>query len=107
MRRILCGTPKANCSGSVMQVSAWLGGVAGQKVHSDSPEAFKCYARYLVNELGYERLGSREFRTPDMGILVITKQTRFGAELRGGKRGQKLQAGDRVMPKNKRSGVLI
>lgn len=107
MRRVMCGTPKEHCSGSSMQVNAWLGGVAGQKVHADSPEAFRCHARYLTNVRGYERLSSREFLTPDIGILVLTKQTRFGAELRGGKRGQKLMAGDRVMPKSNRSGVVF
>jgi len=66
-RKVMCGTPQGKCSGSKMSVNAWLGGSAGQKVHADSPEAFKCYRAYLISE-GYTALGSREMLPPDGGM---------------------------------------
>jgi hypothetical protein len=111
MRKILCGTPKQNCSGSTTPVSAWIGGLAGQKTHNDARDAFRCYSRYLVNTLGAEQVGGREFRLPPgnplnvEGVLVLTKQSRFGSELRGGKTSEK-GGGKRVMPKSG-SGVFV
>lgn len=111
MRKILCGTPKQHCSGSATPVSAWLGGQSSQKAHNDAPDAFRCYARYLTGVVGAEQIGGREFRMPPgnslnvEGVLVLTKQSRFGAELRAGKTSEK-GGGKRVMPKSG-SGVMI
>jgi hypothetical protein len=55
-------------------------------MHGSSKEAFRCYVAYLM-KIGYERIGMREFRSPEGGpILVLTKQTKFGSVMRPGKR---------------------
>lgn len=101
-RKILCGTPTKHCSGSLTPTSAWLGGA--QRAHNSSEDAFRCYARYLVGVLGGEQVGGREFRLPEgnelgvSGVLVLTKKSRFGGELRPGKSGEKTQ-GKRFEPK--------
>lgn len=86
-QRVMCGTPHEYCSGSNVKTSSWLG--SSQRVHSDSPQAFRCYARFLL-ATGYEAVGAREFRKvgANEGILVLTKKSHFGAILRTGKRPQ-------------------
>lgn len=91
----LCPTPKKFCQGSVSQTSKAL---AGEKVHGTHEQAFQCYANYLMNILGYKRIGSREFQGPD-GIEVLTKKSRFGMRLRLGK-------GRRSMPRGIGGGVI-
>jgi len=91
-----------------MAVNAWLGGNMMQKVHPDSVDAFKCHRKYLINVEGFVPLSSRDLRAPDgSGVRVLTKQSHFGAELRGGKGGDKMSSASRVMPMNARSGVII
>jgi len=110
MRAYLCGTPSSDCTGSNTPVSAWLGGSRMQRTHSTPQDAFKCYKRHLIKN-GYEPIGSRELRAPaetGLGILVLTKPSHFGAELRGGKTGKKgASTGKRLMPKGRRSGVMV
>lgn len=91
MRKYLCGTPQEHCIGSAFGTSARLGGKRSYKMHPDSPEAFKCYRRYLIKELHYEPIGSRELKAPNGPVLVLAKQSRFGAELRRGKEGGRAQ----------------
>jgi len=75
------------------------------KAHNSAPEAFKCHARYLIKVLGYEQVGSREFRPPDGGpILVLTKKCRFGGVLRKGKGSG--EGGNRVMPRRRLGGFI-
>lgn len=79
-----------------------------QKVHADSADAFKCHRKYLINIEKFVPLGSRELAAPDgSGVRVLTKQSRFGAILRGGKSGDKSSSAHRVMPIGKRSGVIV
>lgn len=48
-------------------------------------EAFKCHVRWLKAQ-GYTQIGSREFRPPDGGpVLVLPKKSKFGGLLRQGK----------------------
>lgn len=100
---VLCGTPKQFCSGSNPHMSKSLEGV---KVHADSEQAFKCYARYLVKERGYERIGSREFKPPEGYVLVLNKKSNFGGKLRKGKSPKKGAAGNRFMA-GKRTGGMV
>jgi hypothetical protein len=58
----------------------------GVKVHATPQEAFACHARYLISQ-GYTRLGQREFHKEGEPIRVLTKKSRFGGILRGGKKG--------------------
>ncbi|KKL96411.1 hypothetical protein LCGC14_1844780 [marine sediment metagenome] len=101
--KVLCGTPKIECTGGNTQVSAMMGG--SRKAHSGNLEAFRCYAAYLLRA-GYERVGSREFRNPDGGITVLTKKSRFGSRLRKGKAGGDT-GGSRYMPKDRTGGTII
>jgi hypothetical protein len=104
MRRYVCGTPVGSCSGGSSMVSARLGN--GQRTHASPQEAFKCYYRYLVS-VGYEPIGHRELRAPDgSGILVLTKKSHFGGELRSGKGGEK-SGKSRFMPMGRRPGLIF
>ena len=98
-RMWLCGVPQSRCTGGNVVTSEGLGKIT-KKAHSSPHEAFRCHARYLVKELGYVQIGSREFRLGDGPILVLTKKSRFGAELRPGKLG-------RWMPAKRNSGAII
>jgi hypothetical protein len=104
MRRYLCGAPPQHCSGNGTFPSAGLG--KSIKAHVSSVDAFKCYSRYLVNVEGYERIGGREFLKKGEGVLVLTKQSRFGAELRPGKSNEKSNKAARFMPKSG-GGVIV
>ena len=108
MAAYLCGVPQEHCEGGFRITSKSLGGKKGCRVHSSSSEAFRCYARYLVRVLGYQRIGPREYRPPDGGpVLVLTKKCRFGGRLRPGKSGEKGKyRGDRVMPHKHPSGMI-
>lgn len=89
--RVLCGTPKEHCFGSKLITDQAIG---SGKCHRTHDEAFKCYANYLVNVLGYKRLSAREFQLNDEPVLVLTKKMRYGAHLRWGKeRGRFMPSG--------------
>ena len=84
-RRYLCGTPKAECTGTVAQVSSCGEPQEACKVHMSPEEAFRCYSRYLVKH-GYIQTGPRDFKDPKDGMnLVLTKKSHFGAMVRPGK----------------------
>lgn len=105
MRKYMCGVPKNHCSGSNSFVSSGLG--KNQKLHQTSPDAFKCYARYLVNIEGFTRVASREFSKPGEPHLIINKQSKFGYELRAGKSGKKgASTNSRFMPKSG-GGIIL
>ena len=88
MNKYTCGVPKEYCNGSVAPM--FSSGIRKNlyKAHSSPQEAFNCHARYLVKVLGYERVGSREFVKGDEPVRVLTKKSKFGGRLRGGKSGQ-------------------
>jgi hypothetical protein len=98
-KHYLCGTPPAECYGSYTDTSARASEAAKQKMrkmHSTREEAFKCHCRYLLRT-GHKRVGPREFETPHGSVLVLTKKSHFGGELKRGKsEGGK---GTRFMPK--------
>lgn len=56
------------------------------KLHGSPQDAFACYVRFL-EQTGHERVGHREFRRPQGGILLLTRQSRFGTKVRLGKEG--------------------
>jgi hypothetical protein len=103
--RFLCGTPKRFCKGSPVACNAGLGKRFEQKAHTSSSDAFKCYKTYKIKEEGFVEIGSRELRSPDgSGILVLSKQSKFGAALRKGKSESSI----RFQPKGRAaSGVII
>ena len=108
MRVQSCGVPDAHCNGRsvICDMNVIRKTI---KVHNTPQEAFRCYSRYLVNVLGYKRLGSREFQLgEDAPILVLTKASRFGAPFRHGKYGgEGAGRGKRVTPYGKQTGGWI
>jgi hypothetical protein len=97
MYRVACLTPEDECGGAVTEVNANLKGQGRpRKLHATHVEAFHCHVNYLMRT-GHQRIGNREFRAPGGGILVLTKQTRYGAEFRMGKAPQG-KGGRRFMP---------
>ncbi len=107
MRKYVCGVNPSECSGAVLQTSAGLRGKI-VKAHGSPLEAFRCKRRDLLRQ-GYKEVGMREFSPPDGGpILVLTKKSRFGAALRGGKRGGGLASEtSRVMPLKRTGGGVF
>jgi hypothetical protein len=97
----LCITPRVHCSGTPAKLNAGLE-KRGLKKHGSPNEAMCCYASYLENVVGCEKLSDREFRHPNGGpIEVLTRASRFGCVLRSGKRGDNMGTGsDRGMPKS-------
>jgi hypothetical protein len=107
MRRFTCGVEGNKCSGGGTMASHGLGGFI--KTHSSPQEAFRCKRASLIAE-GYEQIGSREFRPPKgVGggyILVLSKPSHFGGELRKGKTGEKGTGKARVMNNSGRAGYI-
>jgi hypothetical protein len=109
MRKYSCGVSREHCTGTSIGLNSRCGGNLNPKVklHSTRKEAFKCKCRHLIST-GHERVGSREFREPNGGpIVVLTKVSHFGAEWRSGKGGK--DAGTNAVPKrgNKSVGFAI
>lgn len=104
-RKYLCGVPREHCSAPLVAASAMMEGFDKRiKAHGSSEEAFRCMAHYLVNVVGAEQIGSREFRMPDSeggGVRVLTKKSRYGAEVRTGKYPS------RYMPGGPHAGGII
>lgn len=102
MRKYMCGTPADTCGGGKMETN-----MGWQNVHSSPQDAFKCYRRWLIKQ-GYTLVGTRELRPPNGGpILVLTKPSHFGGEMRGGKKAQNLSKSKRLNPKGGRAGLMI
>jgi hypothetical protein len=98
---VMCGVPKEHCTGGNRQVSAGLRKTI--KAHSSAIEAYNCMARYLVKQ-GYTAKPNREFHKEGEPVLVLTKKSRYGGALRGGKAGRSMPAkGGKKM----RSGGLV
>ncbi len=93
--RVLCGTPKEHCTGGVLQTDQQF---PTNKCHSSHEDAFRCYVRYLVQELGYIRIGGHEFLEPGVTVHVISKKSRFGGLLVTGKEHK------RYMPEKRKQG---
>jgi hypothetical protein len=88
-KRRLCGVPVHECRGDAGGLSP---GLSGLKSHATAEEAFECYRAWLLRQ-GYRQIGSREFVPPGIGgIVVLTRKSRFGALLRGGKEGRHMPA---------------
>jgi hypothetical protein len=102
-RKYLCGVPREYCSAPLVAASAMMEGFDKRfKAHASPQEAFRCMRRYLVNVKGAEQVGSREFRIPgEDGIRVLTKKSRYGAEVRVGKYS------NRYMPGGPHAGGLV
>src|SRR5689334_11732959 len=100
-----CGTPRNACSGSTLSVSHGLSGTSQAHGHSSPEEAFKCHRAHLLGQ-GYTQLDGRALRPPvgpdgELGeVVILTKPSRFGGMLRGGK-------GSRSMPNGKHGGNIV
>src|SRR3990167_8649639 len=109
-RAIYCGTPIAECTGSLVTLNGmWrpdgkYNNKSG-KLHHDRTQAFQCYCRHLVGQ-GYKRLGRREFEGPTGAVLVLDKMSRFGGEFRKGKMGDKSKADSRFTPIRGRGAIV-
>lgn len=108
MRKVYCGTPIDTCNGSMVTLNAaWTPdgnkNKKSGKVHASHEEAFRCYCRHLIS-IGYERVGKREFALNGGPVLVIDKPSRFGAEFRKGKEGDK--SSSRFTPMRGRGAVV-
>ena len=77
------------------------------RFHHTSEQAFKCHAADLLRQ-GFKQIGTREFAPPDGGpIRVLTKKSRFGGLLRGGKSGEaKGGPPTRAMPVGRTGGFI-
>lgn len=83
-----CGVPNASCCGSVTPTNNGIRSKEAIKTHPQPEQAFACMRRHLINDLGYKQIGGRDFMPPDGGpVRVLTKQSRFGQQLRPGKEG--------------------
>lgn len=99
-----CGCPKDACSGANARVNMALG--TGRRLHPSPEDAFRCRQRYLIS-IGYEQLGSREFKAPDgSGVLILTKQSRFGSMLRNGKEGTRNMSNVKIKGGGRRGGNI-
>jgi hypothetical protein len=93
--RYVCGVPAAHCTGGKVTTDQQIN---SGKAHTTPSDAFNCMARYLVQVLGYKRVGGREFDPQDGGpIRVLTKKSRYGGKMKLGKEG-------RYMPDERRHG---
>lgn len=107
MQRVYCGVPIAVCSGSYVTLNAaWNpDGMANKKsgkLHTDHQSAFRCYCRYLISQ-GYVRVGQKEFQKDDGPVLILDRQSKFGAVFRLGKASEKTKS--RFTPKNGRGAT--
>lgn len=108
MRKVYCGVPIDTCNGGLMTLNAaWAPDGSKNKksgkLHSSHEEAFKCYCKHLAS-LGYVRVGNREFTLNDGPVLVLDKPSKFGAEFRKGKEGDK--SSSRFTPMVGRGGIV-
>ena len=89
---VLCGVPTEHCIGARYVTDQQL----PPKCHASHSAAFNCMKRYLVSVMGYEQIGSRDFRPPDGGpIRILTKRSKYGARLRTGKMQERFMPEDR------------
>lgn len=105
MRKFICGVPTKECCGADLMVNKAL---TVKKGHGTSEEAFKCYAKWLISQ-GYKQIGHREFQKDNEPIIVLTKKSKFGGQLRYGK-GDKGIKGNRYIPRighMAKAGIVI
>lgn len=108
--KVACQTPTEYCGAPFCEVNNnLLGQSRPRKLHASHEEAFNCYCAHLIRT-GHERVGGREFRAPGGGIVLMSKQTRYGARFRTGKASQG-KGGKRFVPDNlfgtTTNGVII
>lgn len=106
-RGFACGVAKEYCNGTSFSMSKSIEN-AIKKFHRSPVEAFNCHRADLLRQ-GYTQVGPREFSPPDGGpIRVLTKKSRFGGLLRGGKRGEANSGGPptRMMPLKRFGGII-
>jgi len=99
--RWLCGARAGCCNGGKIMLNK-----SDAKAHSSPGEAFRCMKNYLVNELGYEQIGQREFVRPQDGYVeVLTKKSRFGTRVVTGKSAEGM-SGKRFTFRRHRGGSI-
>jgi hypothetical protein len=95
--KVACQTPEDECGAALTEVNNNLKGQGRpRKLHASHQEAFNCHVRFLL-KTGHVRKGGREFLKPGGGILVLTKQSRYGGRFRVGKAPMG-KGGARFMP---------
>ena len=88
MNKYLCPTPREVCTGKLTSMNNFYNRTKNAKLHGSPQAAFDCYVRYLLLT-GHVRVAAREFRQPQGGILLLTRQSRFGTRVRLGKEGSR------------------
>lgn len=78
-RAYICGVPPEFCTGSVGVKQKAV--PEKTKLHGGRDQSFKCKVQFLKRD-GWTQIGSREFRKEGLPILVLTKPSRFGGELK-------------------------
>lgn len=110
MNKYVCQTPQEFCTGGLCATNNGFNRTKNLRMHSSPETAFKCHSQWLV-KAGYEKLGSREFRQPEGGILILTKPCRYGGKMRKGKNDLGGKKAKRFMPasirKTAKGGVVI
>lgn len=76
----LCGTPKGSCFGKAVHGKPL-------KYHQTKKDLLQCQENHLAN-LGFKKLGTREWLDPKGGILMLPKNPQKGARIRKGKEGR-------------------
>ena len=100
-RRFLCGCPRHECEGSDTRVNKGV-----MKSHESPKAAFKCYRAYLLRTGYKETEKPAELKSPDGTRLMLTGQTKFGSELRPGKRGG-VTEGQRWTHRDRIKGTIL
>ena len=83
--------PQEHCTGGRLITDQQLG---TSRCHISHDTAFRCMVQYLLKQ-GFEQIGAREFRSPEGGVRVLTKRSRYGARLKMGKEGTRFMPDER------------
>ena len=103
MRKYVCPTPKHECNGTTFRATN-IGLRQSIKAHNTPEEAFRCYVAHLKKQ-GYKQTGARTFQREGEPVKILTKKSKFGAVLRGGKMSK--DTGRRVVPYNMLTGIIV
>lgn len=86
---VYCGVPSEGCLGILFPSNARVRGHV-RKFHRSSKSAFSCKRKYLLSQGYREGYSRRELISPSGSVLLLTKESKYGARFRRGKEGTRL-----------------
>lgn len=104
-----CPVPMQFCSGTPIE-AGHQGMQRKIKWHQTPKDVHRCEGKYLVGELGYERLSNTTFRAPpgtaqaERGVLVLNRKP--GSPVRTGKGGSGQGSGNKSNPGGRSMGHM-